>query len=163
MTSVSIPTPNLDLVLQTPEQVLAYIETMPAADRAEVSPDWIARVRQTPAGDPFALAFSIVERSSGSAIGSCAFKGPPDADREVELAYGIDESHRCRGFATEAAKALAEFALARGRVRLVKAHTRPDNGASSRVLIKCGFLRVGEVMDPEDGLVVRWERDRRQD
>ena len=50
------------------------------------------------------------------------------------------------------------FAFASGRVRLVRAHTKPDNGASARVLAKCGFRWVGEVIDPEDGLVCRWEQ-----
>jgi hypothetical protein len=27
-----------------------------------------------------------------------------------------------------------------------------------RVLAKCGFKSLGEVVDPEDGLVGRWER-----
>ena len=90
--------------------------------------------------------------------GGCAFKGPPDRDGVVELAYGIDEPHRGRGFATEAAGALAGFAFASGLVRVVRAHTRIENDASARVLSRCGFIRVGEVVDPEDGPVVRWER-----
>jgi RimJ/RimL family protein N-acetyltransferase len=91
-------------------------------------------------------------------VGGCAFKGPPDGDGVVELAYGIDETHRGRGYATEAAGALAEFAFASGLVRVVRAHTRGENDASARVLSKCGFTRVGDVIDPEDGQVVRWER-----
>ncbi len=39
------------------------------------------------------------------------------------------------------------------------AHTCPEPNASTRVLTKCGFRRVGEVMDPDDGLVWRWEKD----
>jgi RimJ/RimL family protein N-acetyltransferase len=27
-----------------------------------------------------------------------------------------------------------------------------------RVLAKCGFQHIGEVIDPEDGLVWRWEK-----
>jgi RimJ/RimL family protein N-acetyltransferase len=76
----------------------------------------------------------------------------------VELAYGIDPTHRGQGYATEAASALAEFAFADGRVHVVRAHTKPGNEASARVLAKCGFRRIGEVVDPEDGLVDRWER-----
>jgi RimJ/RimL family protein N-acetyltransferase len=153
-----IPAASLDLVLQTPDEVLAFIEAMPPADRAEVSPDWLARVRTTAPGDPWALGFTVVERSSGSAVGSCAFKGPPNADGIVEVAYGIDPAYQGRGFATQVTEALVRFALASGRARLVVAHTRSDNGASARVLAKCGFRLVGEVMDPEDGLVCRWER-----
>jgi RimJ/RimL family protein N-acetyltransferase len=158
MAAVVIPTARLDLVLQTPDEVLAWIESLPPADRAEVSPDWVARVRATAAGDPWALSFTAIERASGSAVGSCAFKGPPDADGVVEVAYGTDPAHRGRGFATEAAGALAEFAFASGRVRVVRAHTKPGNEASARVLAKCGFRPVGEVVDPEDGLVRRWEQ-----
>src|SRR6478672_1953830 len=148
MTALVIPAVRLDLVLQTPDEVLAWIDSLPPTDRAEVSPDWIARVRRTEAGDPWALSFMMIERASGSAVGSCAFKGPPDADGTVEVAYGTDEAHRGNGFATEAAAALTEFAFASGRVRLVRAHTKADNAASARVLAKCGFLRTGEVIDP---------------
>ena len=159
MTSIVIPTANLDLMLQTPDDVLAWVESLPPADRAEVSPDWIERVRSTPTGDPWALSFTAIERASGLTVGSYAFKGPPDAAGVVEVAYGTDPAHRGRGFATESAEALTRFAFASGLVRLVRAHTKPENAASMRVLDKCGFRLIGEVMDPEDGLVYRWERD----
>jgi RimJ/RimL family protein N-acetyltransferase len=76
----------------------------------------------------------------------------------VEIAYGIDLAFRGHGYAKEAATALVEFALCRG-VRVIRAHTHPENNASGRVLAACGFARIGEVTDPEDGLVWRWERD----
>ena len=77
----------------------------------------------------------------------------------MEVAYGTNPAYRGRGYATEVAGALTAFAFASGRVRLVRGHTRPDNKASARVLEKCGFRWVGEVTDPEDGLVCRWERE----
>lgn len=156
--TLRIATPRLDLVLQTPEEVLAWVDSLPPADRAEVSPDWIARVRTTPAGDPWSLSFDVIERVSGASVGGCGFKGPPDADGMVEIAYGTAEEHRGLGYATEMAAALAEFAFASGLVRLVRAHTKPDGAASARVLTRCGFKPVGEVVDPEDGVVRRWER-----
>lgn len=159
MSTVVIATPRLDLRLQTPEETLAWVETLPPEVRAEVSPDWIARVRATAGGDPWSLSFSAVERATGATVGSCAFKGPPDAAGEVEIAYGIDPEHQRRGFATEAARALTDFASADGRVRVVRAHTKGDNVASHRVLAKCGFRLVGEVIDPEDGPVLRWVCD----
>jgi [ribosomal protein S5]-alanine N-acetyltransferase len=48
-------------------------------------------------------------------------------------------------------------ALASDDVRIVRAHMRPDGAASMRVLERCGFERIGEVIDAEDGLVIRWE------
>jgi uncharacterized damage-inducible protein DinB len=81
-----------------------------------------------------------------------------DADGVVEIAYGIVPSYQGQGFATETARALMRYAFGSGRVRIVRAHTRPEPNASTRVLTKCGFTRVGEVVDPEDGLVWRWEK-----
>jgi [ribosomal protein S5]-alanine N-acetyltransferase len=156
---VKVSTANLDLVLQTPDEVLTWIDSLPPEIRAEVSADWIARVRSTVAGDSWSLTFNSVERMSGSVVGNCAFKGPPDAEGIVEVAYYTDPNYCGRGFATEAASGLTEFAFASGQVRLVRAHTKSDNGASARVLTKCGFNLVGEVMDLEDGLVCRWERN----
>ncbi len=39
----------------------------------------------------------------------------------------------------------------------MRAHTLPDGIASQRVLLKAGFEKIGEVVDPEDGVVWRFE------
>ena len=148
-------TSRLRLILESTEAVLERIARLSQEDRAEVSPEWLARMRDS-SPSPWTHGFAIVERSSGSPVGSCGFKGPPDDDGMVEIAYGIDADHRGRGYAKEAAAGLVEFALGAG-ARLVRAHTRPENEASARVLASCGLVFVGEVMDPEDGLVMRWE------
>jgi len=65
-----------------------------------------------------------------------------------------------KGYATEAAQALVDYGFSDSRVRVVIAHTLPESNASGRVLTKCGFKHIGEVIDPEDGLVWRWEKGR---
>ena len=157
MIKVEIQTKNLTLVLQTTEQVLSAIDAMSPADRTQVSPVWLERVRASRSPDPWTHGFAVLHRATGMLVGSCAYKGPPDADSVVEIAYGVDPAHRGRGYATEAASALVTFAFGSGQVRSVRAHTRPEANASGQVLTKCGFERSGEVMDPEDGLVWRWE------
>jgi RimJ/RimL family protein N-acetyltransferase len=157
MTGEVIRGDNLDLVLPTLEEVFAFLENMSPSDRAEVSPDWIARVKASTAPDPWLHGFSIVHRASGAVIGSCGYKGHPDSDATVEIAYAVSEAHRGRGHATEAAGALVRFAFESGEVSVVRAHTLDAEGASARVLTKCGFAPLGQVIDPEDGLVWRWE------
>ena len=83
--------------------------------------------------------------------------GPPDEQGLVEIGYGIVPKFEGRGFATEAAEALIAFALADERVRTIQAHTLPVANASTRILTKCGFRHIGEVVSPDDGLVWRWE------
>ncbi len=157
MSQTEILTENLKLMLQTPQQALASVEAMSPADRAEVSPDWLAQVKASTAADPWLHGFVVTHRASGAVIGSCGYTGPPGSEAVVEIAYGIGPAYQGRGYATEAARALIAFAFGSGRVRLVRAHTRPEENASTRILTKCGFEKLGEVIDPQDGLVWRWE------
>jgi [ribosomal protein S5]-alanine N-acetyltransferase len=158
MSVINVETKNLKLVPQTREDVRAYIEQMPPHEKASVSPAWLALLNGSSSIDPWIHGFGIVHRTTGSDIGKCGFKGPPDADGVVEIAYGVSPEHEGKGYATEAAEALTNYAFDSGVVRLVRAHTLPERNASARVLTKCGFQLVGEAMDPEDGLVWRWER-----
>jgi RimJ/RimL family protein N-acetyltransferase len=75
----------------------------------------------------------------------------------VEIAYGIIPDYQGKGYATESVEALTAYAFRSGKVRVVRAHTRPEPNASTRILTKCGFRHIGEVIDPEDGFVWRWE------
>jgi [ribosomal protein S5]-alanine N-acetyltransferase len=174
---MAIDTAHLQLLPYGPEHLLALIEGVPQFEakmglRAaeglrdyivsdEISPAWLDKLRASREADVWMHGFGIVHRESGMVIGSAAFKGPPDEEGMVEIAYGIVPGYQGRGYATEAAAALVAFAFSDPRVRLVRAHTRPASAASQRVLAKCGLERVGEVMDPEDGLVWRWERSKR--
>lgn len=144
-----ILTARLRLVFGNREEALASIEGMSPSDRAEVSPLWLARVRSSTSPDPWVHGFTIVSRATEVIIGSCGYKGPPDSGDTVEIAYGIHPPYQGQGYATEAARALSTFAFHSGQVKVVRAHTKPENNASTRVLTKCGFECVGEVVDHE--------------
>jgi RimJ/RimL family protein N-acetyltransferase len=158
MSTIHLETERLELIGQTREDVRAYVEQMQPHERAEVSPAWPALLDGSSPADPWIHGFMLVHRSSGGIVGRCGFKGPPGGDGVVEIAYGVAPEHQGKGYATEAAAALVSYAFDNGQVRVVRAHTLPEPNASTRVLTKCGFQRVGEVIDPEDGLVWRWER-----
>jgi RimJ/RimL family protein N-acetyltransferase len=156
--TVELLTKHLSLIPKTREQVLAQVEAMPAEQRADVSPVWLARVQAMETPDIWMLGFDVFHRELGAVIGGCGFKGPPDRDGMVEIAYGIDAAQRDNGYATEAAVGMVDYAFRDNRVTIVIAHTRSATGASARVLTKSGFRYVGQVIDPEDGEVCRWER-----
>jgi [ribosomal protein S5]-alanine N-acetyltransferase len=171
---MAIDTARLQLRPFWPEHLLALIEGpqqfeersgLRAADGLrdflvsdEVSPDFLAQLRASRVADPWVHGFAVIHRESGMVIGSVGFKGPPDENGMVEIAYGVVPSYQGRGYATEATTLLLAFAFGSGRVSLARAHTLPESSASMRVLAKCGFESIGEVVDPEDGLVRRWER-----
>jgi RimJ/RimL family protein N-acetyltransferase len=151
-------TKNLKLVPQTLEEVRAMVEAMTPSEKAELSADWLALLHTSTSADPWTHGFSLVLRDSDTLVGTGGFKGPPGADGVVEIAYGVSPDYQGKGYATEAAAALTAYAFASGKVRVVRAHTLPESNASARVLTKCGFRRIGEVIDPEDRLVWRWEK-----
>ena len=103
--------------------------------------------------EPFGV-WLIVERESGTVVGDMGFMGPPAADGTVEVGYSVIPDRQRRGYATEAGRALVEWALSRPKVRAVSAACSGDNTASIRVLERLGFARTGE----ENGQL-RWRLD----
>jgi ribosomal-protein-alanine N-acetyltransferase len=176
MTLMPLETPNLRLVPFTPADLLTLIESperfedsfgFPMDDALrgfyvsdDVSPAWLAVLRTSPVTTAWVHGFAVLHRVREMVIGSAGFKGPPDPEGVVEIAYGIVPPFEGHGYATEAAAALVDFAFAHREVRRVRAHTLPEANASTHVLEKCGFAKVGDVVDPEDGPVWRWERNR---
>jgi RimJ/RimL family protein N-acetyltransferase len=99
---------------------------------------------------------SYLARLDGQAIGICAFKSAPTPAGEVELAYMTFPAFEGQGHATRMIDDLARVADQAGVTPI--AHTLPEENASNRALGRNGFTLAGEVEDPEDGLVWRWER-----
>ncbi|MBT5903534.1 MAG: GNAT family N-acetyltransferase [Opitutaceae bacterium] len=130
---------------------------MSSADQAHFSPAWLEQLAQSAESDPWILGFEVQLEDGETAIGYAGFKGPPDSKGVVEIAYAIDPEHQNRGFATEASAVLVRYALGQADVRAIRAHTLPETNASTRVLTKMGFSNAGEVIDPDDGPVWRWE------
>lgn len=84
------------------------------------------------------------------------FTGPPSTDHSVEIGYLTFTTHQGRGHATSMATFLVEVAR-RHEVRAVIAHTLKLENASTRVLRRCGFYRIGVGMDDDVRQVWRWE------
>lgn len=164
---------NISLMPQTPERLRALLDGTDVFERSfgisvadgvrdfltgpEVSAEFLARLNGSAVPDPWKDGFAVVHFADNIIIGLCSFVGPPSTDGTVEIAYGIAPDYRNRGFAGEAARALIAYAFASGQVCTIQAHTLAEHNASTRVLQKCGFTLVGEVIHREDGAVWRWE------
>jgi [ribosomal protein S5]-alanine N-acetyltransferase len=125
----------------------------------QASAEFKTRVETGKQPDPWQFGFAIIHKSDNVLMGNCGFPGPPDSNGAAEIAYGIAPAYQGRGYAIEAAKALIEFAIKDSRVKIIRAHTLAETNASTRVLEKCGLKRVGDAVDPENGIAVwRWEK-----
>jgi len=157
---MQLETKSLRLVLQTKDEVRAFVAQLSPYEKAQVSPVWVARLEGSSSADPWVHGFMLRHRVSDEIVGRGGFKAPPDFDGMVEIAYGVNAEHQGKGYATEAAEALVLYAFSQPQVRVVRAHTLPVANASGRILQKCGFRKTGDVIDPEDGPVWRWEKCR---
>jgi RimJ/RimL family protein N-acetyltransferase len=98
-------------------------------------------------------------RRGGEWAGACGFKGAPKNGR-VEIAYFTFPEFEGQGIATEMARALIAIATEAEPSVVITARTLPQEGASTVILRKLGFARVGVVTDADDGNVWEWVLER---
>ncbi|MGW0136998.1 GNAT family N-acetyltransferase [Streptomyces sp. NPDC003299] len=95
--------------------------------------------------------FVLVRTEDGRAVGGMGFHGVPDEEGRAEIGYDLAASARGHGYATEALRALADWALERDDVRQLCAVIDEDNTGSQRVVERAGFTRAG-LAEEHDGL-----------
>lgn len=110
---------------------------------------------RVPRPDPWG---SYIGYAGETAVGLGAFKSAPEGG-VVEIAYMTFPAQEGKGYARAMVPTLYALAIRHGAM-LVIGHTLPEENASNRALRSSGFAFAGEVSDPEDGLVWRWEKGR---
>lgn len=67
-------------------------------------------------------------------------------NKEIEIGYRLPVKNWGKGYATEIAKSIARYVFENYPVTEILGTTHPDNLGSQRVLIKAGFVHIGEGM-----------------
>ena len=88
-------------------------------------------------------AIWMIELKDGTHIGEMCFKGI-DSYGVVEIGYGIMEQYQEHGYATEAVKAISNWAFQEPKIFSIEAEIDSKNIASKKVLEKCGFVFTGK-------------------
>jgi len=88
--------------------------------------------------------YGIIERDTATVVGDIGFIGPPGPDGLIEVGYSVIPERRRLGYATEAARAIIDWARRQPGVRTVVAGCDKDNVPSIRTLERLGFHRTGE-------------------
>jgi RimJ/RimL family protein N-acetyltransferase len=109
------------------------------------------------------LVRALVLRKQRTIVGHAGFHGPPGSfgldPGKAELGYTVFPPYRGRGYATEAAVALMDWARGEGVSQFV-ASIGPWNEPSLAIARKLGFVQTGEQWDEEDGRELVFELDR---
>lgn len=95
------------------------------------------------------LSVAVVERSSGLTVGDLALHWVSERDRTVEVGFVFDPRHQGKGFATEAARAVVDWAFTTAGMHRVIGRTEARNVASSRVLEKLGMRLEAHYVENE--------------
>jgi RimJ/RimL family protein N-acetyltransferase len=84
----------------------------------------------------------IIALADGTLIGAMHLRAQPP---RAELGFNIAKPYWNRGYATEAVRAVTDFAFTLPGIERVQAVCHVDNAASARVLHKAGMRREGRL------------------
>ena len=124
------------------ELILACRQTADLYRRVGYEPPWIG----------------YVAAAEGRGIGGGAFVGAPRGG-VVEIAYFTLPEFAERGYATQTATALVGIARHAAPAIILKALTLPQENASTRILKRLGFTKIGISHDDDAGEVWEWRNE----
>jgi RimJ/RimL family protein N-acetyltransferase len=151
---MTLQTDRLELIPLTARQLRLWLDDLRALEaelscayRGEPLDDFFGKIvrkqiektEQHPERWLYHTVWLILRKSDRVVVGSCDLKGPPDANSEVEVGYGLGEECQGSGYMTEAIRALCGWALGQDEVAHVIAETEPGNVKSENVLRRVGF------------------------
>lgn len=167
-----IDSPRLHLIALSPIFLHASLnddlETASSFIGLDVPSDWLEakwlmemrldKMLGNPALEPWLLR-AIGLRETKTMIGFIGFHTLPGADYlnpyapgSVEFGYTIFPNYRGKGYASEAAQALMDWAIREKGVTRFVISISPTNGPSLSIAQKFGFRKVGTFTDPEEGV-----------
>jgi [ribosomal protein S5]-alanine N-acetyltransferase len=165
---------RLELVSMSP----AFIEAVLAgadADDPFQPPEWwpddhdrgflelrLRQMREDAGFQEWSVRAVVLPDAGRPMIGHAGFHGPPGtntikAPQAVELGYTIFEPFRRRGYATEVARALMEWAEQKHGIRHFVASVGPWNEPSLAMMRRLGFEETGRHWDDLDGEELEFE------
>lgn len=131
------------LVIFTDPKVMAAFDSAPF-DRQQMA-QWLARNLAHQAEHGYGL-FSVIDKTSGLLIGDCGLEVMQvDGAQVAELGYDLRSDYWNRGFATEAATAVRDYAFNILSLPRLISLIRIGNRASQRVAEKIGMERISEL------------------
>jgi len=131
--------------LQSNAHVLRYWDSPPWSDRPRAE-RFITACRQM-AEEGTGVRLAVDRVSDGEFIGWCHLtRWNPDY-RSASMGYCFDDAAWGHGYATEAVRALLQWAFDTIELNRVQAETDTRNTASARVLEKLGFVREGTLRE----------------
>jgi RimJ/RimL family protein N-acetyltransferase len=164
MARMSLPTPTLHtarlrlrpfddsdadalFALQSNASVLRYWDAPPWSERERERAERFLTACRQMAEEGTGVRLAVDRTSDEAFIGWCTLNRWNPVHRSSSLGYCFEEAAWGRGYATEAARALLQWAFDTLDLNRVQAETDTRNAGSARVLEKLGFVREGTLRE----------------
>ena len=119
-------------------KVAAMMTGMPHPYTRDDAETFIRRVAEL---DRTGCAYALTLAQTGSVLGCAGLSF--DRGEKLLLGFWLGEPHWGRGYATESAHTLVDFAFEEFKAERLHTRCRVSNSASRRVIEKCGFQFTG--------------------
>jgi ribosomal-protein-alanine N-acetyltransferase len=131
--------------LHSNADVLRYWDSPPWTERSRAAA-FIARCAEM-AHDGSGVRLAVDRVSDGAFLGWCSLTRWDLGHRSAAIGFCYAEAAWGHGYATEAARALLQWAFDTSDLNRVQAEADTRNAASARVLEKLGFVREGTLRE----------------
>ena len=91
--------------------------------------------------------WAVIDKATGECIGQIAYFLVDNKNNFAEIEYCIGSNFQCKGYATEATKAVIAYGFDKINLHKVQICTKTINAPSKRVIEKCGFVYEGTLRD----------------
>jgi [ribosomal protein S5]-alanine N-acetyltransferase len=176
MVGISVHTARLELTPLAPEAIEALLAgdgehlklltgaafsppVAPPPYMADSLPVVLTRLRKVPREARW-WNWLVIRQDTSQAVGSIAFGGPPGPEGSVLIGYAMYSGYEGQGYATEAVRAMIEWAFAQPEVRVVRTMAPVWNTPAVHVAEKVGMRPVASDEDDEVGEVLVYEMAR---
>lgn len=126
-----------------------------AEDLRDAIEFWIQHTKKNRDQFEWFTTWEIILKAEQVAVGGIGFSGLPDTTGKSMTGYGLDMRYYGRGIATEALKAMIDWAFQNNSLKTIIADTPLGHAASHRVLLKNNF-----VESSRDAELIHWSLNR---
>jgi RimJ/RimL family protein N-acetyltransferase len=135
--------------MQSDEEVVRYLY-FDARTLDQVRPSLSRKIAQTAlAGEGDGLSAAVVLRETGEFVADVSLWLVSEAHEQGEVGFVVHPAHQRRGYATEAARALLDFAFNTVALHRVIGRLESRNIASARVFEKLGMRLEATFIENE--------------
>lgn len=117
----------------------------------------IPKVEQSPGFAEIGLILGIL-KSTKEIVGSAGFLDFPDKNGMIEIGFGIVPQMQNKGYGLELLIGMWKMISKRDDVKILRYTVSPENKPSMHIINKLGFNKIGEQIDPVDGLEFIYEK-----